>query len=29
MSEYFRKPNSLRGNVKIELDLHNYAAETH
>ena len=29
MSEYFRKPNSLRANVKVELDLRNYATKTH
>ena len=27
MSEYFPKPNSLRANVKVELDLSNYAAK--
>ena len=25
MSEYFPKPKSLRGNLKVELDLSNYA----
>ena len=28
MSEYFPKPNSLEANVKIELDLSNYATKT-
>ena len=28
MSEFFPKVNSLRTNVKVELDLSNYAAET-
>ena len=28
MSEYFPKPNSLEANVKVELDLSNYATET-
>ena len=28
MSEYFPKPNSLGANVKIELNLSNYAAKT-
>ena len=28
MSEYFPKPNSLEANVKIELDLYNYATKT-
>ena len=27
MSEYFRKPNSLGSNVKVELDLSNYATK--
>ena len=27
MSEYFRKPKSLGGNVKVELDLSNYVAK--
>ena len=27
MSEYFLKPKSLRANVKVELDLSNYAAK--
>ena len=27
MSEYFSKPNSLEANVKVELDLHNYATK--
>ena len=27
MSEYFPKPKSLRGRVKVELDLSNYAAK--
>ena len=28
MSEYFLKPNSLGSNVKVELDLSNYATKT-
>ena len=28
MSEYFRKPKSLSGNVKVALDLSNYATKT-
>ena len=28
MSEYFPKPNSLRANVKVGLDLSNYATKT-
>ena len=28
MSEYFPKPNSLRANVKVRLDLSNYATKT-
>ena len=28
MSEYFPKPKSLGANVKVELDLSNYAAKT-
>ena len=28
MSEYFPEPNSLGDNVKIELDLPNYATKT-
>ena len=28
MSEYFPKPSSLGANVKIELDLFNYATKT-
>ena len=28
MSEYFPKPNSLGANVKVELDLSNYAIKT-
>ena len=28
MSEYFPKPNSLVGRVKVELDLSNYITET-
>ena len=28
MSAYFPKPKSLRANVKVELDLSNYAAKT-
>ena len=28
MSEFFPKVNSLRANVKVELDLSNYATET-
>ena len=28
MSEYFPKPNSLGENVKVELDLSNYATKT-
>ena len=28
MSEYFPKPNSLRANVKVRLDLPNYATKT-
>ena len=28
MSEYFPKPNSLGANVKVELDLSNYATKT-
>ena len=28
MSEYFQKPNSLRGNVIVQLDLSNYATKT-
>ena len=28
MSEYFRKPNSLGANVKVELDLSNYVTKT-
>ena len=27
MSEYFQEPKSLRGNVKVELDLSNYATK--
>ena len=27
MSEYFPKPKSLAANVKVELDLHNYATK--
>ena len=27
MSEYFPKPNSLEANVKVELDLSNYASK--
>ena len=27
MSEYFPKPKSLRGNVKVKLDLSNYATK--
>ena len=27
MSEYFPKPKSLRGRVKVELDLSNFAAK--
>ena len=27
MSEYFPKPNSLGANVKVELDLSNYATK--
>ena len=27
MSEYFSKPSSLGANVKVELDLSNYAAK--
>ena len=27
MSEYFLKPNSFRANVKVELDLSNYATK--
>ena len=27
MSEYFPKPRILRGNVKVELDLFNYATK--
>ena len=27
MSEYFPKPKSLRANVKVELDLSNYATK--
>ena len=29
MSEYFPKPKSLRGNLKVELDLSNYATKAH
>ena len=29
MSEYFPKPGSLGTNVKVELDLSNYATKTH
>ena len=28
MSEYFSKPNSSESNVKVELDLSNYATKT-
>ena len=28
MSEYFPKPNSLGGNVKLKLDLSNYVTKT-
>ena len=28
MSKYSPKPNSLRANVKVELDLSNYATKT-
>ena len=28
MSEYFSEPKSLRGKVKVELDLSNYATKT-
>ena len=28
MSEYFPKPNSLGANIKVELDLFNYATKT-
>ena len=28
MSEYFPKPNSLGGRVKVQLDLSNYVTET-
>ena len=28
MSEYFPEPKSLRGEVKVELDLYNYATKT-
>ena len=28
MSEYFPKPNSCGANVKVELDLSNYATKT-
>ena len=28
MSEYFPKPKSLRANVKVELDVQNYATKT-
>ena len=28
MSEYFPKPKSLEVNVKVELDLSNYASKT-
>ena len=28
MSEYYPKPNSLGANVKVELDLPNYATKT-
>ena len=28
MSEYFPKPDSLRANVKVELDLSSYATKT-
>ena len=28
MSEYFPKPNSLRANVKVELDFSNYPTKT-
>ena len=28
MSEYFPKPRPLEGNVKVELDLSNYAIKT-
>ena len=28
MSTYFRKPKPVRANVKVELDLSNYAAKT-
>ena len=28
MSEYFSKPKSLGANVKVELDLSNYATKT-
>ena len=27
MSEYFSKPKSSAGNVKVELDLYNYATK--
>ena len=29
MSEYFPKPKSLEGNVKVELDLSNYATKVY
>ena len=29
MSEYFPKPNSFGGRVKVELDLSNYATKAH
>ena len=29
MSEYFPKPNYLEANVKVELDLSNYATKVH
>ena len=28
MSEYFSEPNYLEANVKVELDLYNYATKT-
>ena len=29
MSEYFPKPNYLEANIKVELDLCNYATKLH
>ena len=29
MSEYFPKPNSLRANLKVELNMSNYATKTY